>query len=49
VEFTVCPLCVPPLPPVYGISLLIPLAKVKAFNDPLLIAEPQFSVIEPTG
>ena len=50
VEATVCPLCVPPLPPVYGTALLTPLAAVPEVSVPLLVAEAQLrAVILPAG
>jgi hypothetical protein len=45
VEVTVCPLCVPPLPPVYGTALLTPLAAVPAINVPVFVAVPQLKVV----
>ena len=50
VEVTVCPLLVPPFPPVYGTELLTPLAAVPAVNVPAFVAVPQLNVaIVPTG
>ena len=41
-EFTVCPFCLPPLPPVYGTTLFTLLAAVPAVRVPLLVAVLQF-------
>ncbi|MFN9938941.1 MAG: hypothetical protein ACK56I_05655, partial [bacterium] len=45
VEVTVCPLCVPPLPPVYGTLLLTPLAAVSEVSVPLLEALAQVRAV----
>jgi hypothetical protein len=50
VDVTVCPLCVPPFPPVYGTLLLTPLAATFGFKAPVLVALAQVSaVIVPTN
>ena len=50
VEVTVCPLWVPPLPPVYGTVLLTPLAALPEVSVPLMVAEAQVrAVMEPAG
>jgi hypothetical protein len=41
VEVTVCPLCVPPFPPVYGTLLLTPEAAIPAVSVPLWVADAQ--------
>ena len=49
-EVTICPVCVPPLPPVYG-TVLLTLAAVTPWPKvPALVAVEQLSaVIVPTG
>ena len=50
VDVTVCPVCDPPLPPVYGTVLLTLAAATPWPNVPLLVAVEQLSaVIVPTG
>ena len=45
IEFMVCQLCVPPLPPMYEIELLTPLAGIPAYSMPLLVAPTQLRVV----
>ena len=45
IELMISPLCVPPLPPVYGIELLTPLAGIPASSIPLLVAPTQLRVV----
>ena len=48
VEDKVCPLCIPPFPPVYGTLELTPLAAVPAVKVPEFVAKEQVSsVIDP--
>ena len=50
VELTVCPLCVPPFPPVYGTLLLTLAATSPRVNVPIFAALPQVNaVIVPIG
>ena len=50
VEFTVCPLCVPPFPPVYGTLLLTLAAVSPRVSVPVLVALAQVNaVIVPIG
>ncbi len=50
VEVTVCPLCVPPLPPVYGTLLLTLAAATPIVSVPLFVALAQVKAdIVPTG
>ena len=50
VEITVCPLCVPPFPPVYGTLLLTPEAGTAKVSVPLFVALAHVkAVIVPIG
>jgi hypothetical protein len=50
VDVTVCPLCVPPFAPVYGTTLLTPLAAERAVREPIFVADPQVNAVRvPTG
>ena len=50
VEVTVCPLCVPPFPPVYGTLLLTPEAGTAKVSVPLFVALAQVkAVMAPIG
>ena len=50
VDVTVCPVCVPPFPPVYGTVLLTLAAATPWPNVPALVAVEQLSaVMVPTG
>ncbi len=50
VDVTVCPVCDPPFPPVYGTLLLALAAAMPCVNVPVLVAVEQLSaVIVPTG
>ena len=45
VDVMVCPLCVPPLPPVYGTLLLTPLAATPRVKAPMLVAVAQLNAV----